>query len=149
MEQKHALFLELIKMANAQQVTTTTPVGRIVAGDLFTPRTTDQQGNPLTIKTGPNAGQPTQKYFIALAIPKTDAGFGAVWALMAQTAQTGFPHLFQNGSCVRPDFAWKYTDGDSTIPNRNNVRPCDKEGYPGHHIINLESSIAPKNLRSK
>lgn len=131
----------------AERLEFTTPVGRLVAGDLWTPRTTDQQGNPLEIKTGPNKGQPTQKYFIGLAIPKTDAGFNDLWAVMNQVAKQGFPNLFDaQGNCLRPDFAWKFTDGDSQIPNRNNVRPCDKEGYPGHWVINMETSIAPKVL---
>ena len=35
-----------------------TPVGRIVQGSCFEAKTHDLQGNPLVVKTGPNAGQP-------------------------------------------------------------------------------------------
>lgn len=122
-----------------------TPVGRLVAGDLFTPNTTDFQGNPLTVKSGPNAGQTRQEYFLALAIPKNHPEWPALWALINQAARTGFPTLFDaNGNCQRNDFAFKVIDGDSTQMNRNNSKPCDKEGYPGHYILNMATSLAIK-----
>lgn len=131
-------------MAN-ERIEFTTPVGRIVAGDLFTPRTTDHAGAPLVVKTGANAGQPRQEYYIGLAIAKTDPNFGALWAAMTQAGRQGFPTLFDaNGNCLRQDFAFKLIDGDSTVMNQNNNRPCDKEGYPGHWVLNLATSIAPK-----
>lgn len=131
-------------MAN-ERIEFTTPVGRIVAGDLFTPRTTDHAGAPLVVKTGANAGQPRQEYYIGLAIAKTDPNFGALWAAMTQAGRQGFPTLFDaQGQCLRQDFAFKLIDGDSTVMNQNNNRPCDKEGYPGHWVLNLATSIAPK-----
>lgn len=127
-----------------------TPVGRIVAGDVWEPRTKDQQGNLLTIKTGPNAGQPTQKYFIALAIPKNHPEWPALYAKIVQAARTGFPQLIDaNGNSIRPNFAFKVTDGDSNIPNRNNTRPCDKEGYPGNWVLAMESTFAIKAYDSQ
>ena len=42
------------------------PAGRLVGGDCWTPDTTDYDGKPLTIKNGPNAGQPTVKYQLHL-----------------------------------------------------------------------------------
>ena len=54
-------------MAGIQPIRLTSPRGRFVQGDAFEPQTTDQQGAPLTIKTGPNAGQPTKRWFMAVA----------------------------------------------------------------------------------
>ena len=121
-----------------------TPVGRMVAGSMYNPNTTDYQGNPLTTKTGPNAGQPRQEYFFAVAIQK---GQEQHWSqtewgqIISQVGFAGFP----NGEAQnRQDFAWKITDGDSTTPNRNNVAPCSKEGYPGHWVLAFSSSFAPR-----
>ena len=55
----------------------TTPVGRYVQGDLYTPQDKDAAGRPMLVKSGPNVGQPTRKWFFALAIPKTDPGWPA------------------------------------------------------------------------
>lgn len=123
-----------------------TPVGRIVAGDVFKANTTDAQGRPLTIKTGPNAGQTRTEYYFALAIPKTDPTYNAeVLAKLQATAKAGFPTMFDaNGQCVRPDFAWKIVDGDSMVPNQNNTVPSTKEGYPGHWVLSFKGGFAPK-----
>lgn len=123
-----------------------TPVGRIVAGDVFKANTTDAQGRPLTIKTGPNAGQTRTEYYFALAIPKTDPTYNTeVLAKLQATAKAGFPTMFDaNGQCVRPDFAWKIVDGDSTVPNQNNTVPSTKEGYPGHWVLSFKGGFAPK-----
>ncbi|MEG1884852.1 MAG: DUF2815 family protein [Alistipes sp.] len=129
----------------AERIEFTTPVGRIVAGDLFVPRTEDFQGNQLTVKTGANAGQARQEFFIALAIAKNDPMWPTMWNVIVNAARQGFPNLFDpQGNCIRQDFAFKVVDGDSQMVNRNNVRPCDKEGYPGHWVVSMATSIAPK-----
>lgn len=122
-----------------------TPVARMVKGDLFEMRTTDADGNPLVTKNGPNAGQPRSECYFAMAIRKDDPAFPAFWAVLAGEAQRGFPHLFgADGKCIKPDFAWKMTDGDSIIPNARGNRPCDQEGYPGHWVFHFTTGIAPK-----
>lgn len=125
-----------------ERINITSPVGRFVAGNLYKPNTTDFDGKPLVVKTGPNAGQPRVQYFMALAIPKTGENHWAltewgkqIWALGHQA----FPQAAQ-----RPDFAWKIDDGDSQIPNKKNRRPCDQEGYPGNWILKLSGGFAPK-----
>lgn len=129
----------------ADRITLVTPVARIVAGDLWEPRKTDFQGNPLTYKSGPNSGQPRVEYFIALAIPKNSPEWPAIHQAIYKEAVRGFPHLFdQQGNFQGQKFAWKITDGDSPILKSNNVRPCDKEGYPGHWVLSCGSTIAPK-----
>lgn len=128
------------------KVNITSPVGRMVMGSLYEPNTKDFDGKPLTIKTGPNAGQPTVRYFFALAIAKnpgethwaqTEWG-KQIWAVGHQA----FPQAAQ-----RPDFAWKIEDGDSTIPNKKNRKPCDNEGWKGHWILKLSGGFAPKVYR--
>ncbi len=125
-----------------ERINITSPVGRFVAGNLYKPNDKDFDGKPLVVKTGPNAGQPRVSYFTGLAIPKggeqhwSQTEWGSkIWALGHQA----FPQAAQ-----RPDFAWKIDDGDSTIPNKRNRRPCDQEGYPGNWILRLNSGFAPK-----
>ena len=122
-----------------------TPSGRMVQGDAFEPQTKDAQGNPLTVKSGPNAGQPRVNYFVAIAIPKTDPGWPEIWAKINAVARAGFPTLFDTaGTCIAPAFAFKVTDGDSTIPNQRNIRPCDREGFPGNWILNFSNGFPPE-----
>jgi hypothetical protein len=120
-----------------------TPVGRLVQGSLYEPQTTDAENKPLTIRTGPQAGQPRVDYFFSLAIPKSTEKHWAetpwgqkIWA----AGHAGFP----NGQASAPTFAWKVTDGDSQIPNRVGKKPCDREGHKGHWVLNFSSGFAPQ-----
>ena len=126
----------------AQKVNITSPVGRIVMGSLYDPSTTDAEGKPLVVKTGPNAGQPRVNYFFALAIPKQGEPHWAhtpwgqkIWSVGNQA----FPTAAQS-----PAFAWKIEDGDSQIPNKRGRKPCDNEGWPGHWILKFSGGFAPK-----
>jgi len=127
----------------SQKVNITSPVGRIVMGSLYDPSTTDAEGKPLVIKTGPNAGQPRVNYFFALAIPKNPGE--THWANTAWGQQiwnvgnAAFPNIAQS-----PAFAWKIDDGDSAIPNKKGRKPCDNEGWKGHWILKLSGGFAPK-----
>jgi len=120
----------------------TTPVGRLVQGSTSKPQTTDQAGKPIVVKTGPNAGQPTQKYYMAVAVPK---GPEQHWSqtpwgkLIWETGHAAFPNVAQ-----RPDFAWKVADGDSTMPNKVGKKPIDQEGFRGCWVLRFSSSFAPK-----
>ena len=120
----------------------TSPVGRVVMGSLYDPSTTDAEGKPLVVKTGPNAGQPRVNYFFALAIPK---GAEPHWAHTAWGQQIwgvgnqAFPQAAQS-----PAFAWKIEDGDSQIPNKKGRKPCDNEGWRGHWILKFSGGFAPK-----
>lgn len=118
------------------------PVGRFVAGSLTTPQTTDAEGRPLLVKTGAQTGQPREDWFFAVAIPK--AGFASWWDTewgkqIYGVGAAAFPNHIQS-----PKFAWKVSDGDSTIPNTKGKKPCDREGYPGNFIVHLSSGFAPK-----
>jgi hypothetical protein len=120
------------------------PPGRIVQGDLYEPQTKDNQGNPLTTKTGPNAGKPRINYFAGMAIPKTP---GAThWAHEPWGAKIWqFGHAsWPQGQAQNPSFAWKIEDGDSPIPNKNGRKNSESEGMPGHWIVGVSSSFPPK-----
>lgn len=126
------------------QLDVTFPPGRLVQGSLYDLNDKDWQGKPLTIKTGANAGQPTKRSFIAVAIPKTPGmthwatepwGVG-IWAL----GHASFP----KGEAQAPSFAWKVEDGDSQVPNKKGRKNCDSEGFPGNWVINISSSFLPK-----
>jgi len=126
----------------AQKVNITSPVGRIVMGSLYDPSTTDAEGKPLVVKTGPNAGQPRVNYFFALAIPK---GVEPHWAhtpwgqQIWNVGNQAFPNAAQS-----PAFAWKIEDGDSQIPNKKGRKPCENEGWRGHWILKFSGGFAPK-----
>lgn len=126
----------------ASKVNITSPVGRIVMGSLYDPSTTDAEGKPLVVKTGPNAGQPRVNYFFALAIPKGAEPHWAhtpwgnqIWTVGNQA----HPNAAQS-----PAFAWKIEDGDSQIPNKKGRKPCDNEGWRGHWIVKFSGGFAPK-----
>lgn len=129
---------------SAKPLQITTPVGRLVGGSLYEPRTTDYEGKPLVVKTGANAGKPRVEYAFGVAIAKTpgvahwasEAWGAPIWAL----AHAAFP----NGETQRPDFAWKITDGDSTVPNKRSVKPCDREGFKGHWVVWFSGGTAPR-----
>lgn len=126
----------------SKRVNITSPVGRIVMGSLYDPSTTDAEGKPLVVKTGPNAGQPRVNYFFALAIPK---GTEPHWAhtpwgqQIWNVGNQAFPNAAQS-----PAFAWKIEDGDSQIPNKKGRKPCDNEGWRGHWILKFSGGFAPK-----
>lgn len=125
----------------AESLILTTPVGRIVGGSIYEPNTTDAEGKPLVYKTGPDMGKPRVDYYIAVAVPKggekhwAETSWGQkIWAFGHQA----FPQVAQS-----PTFAWKITDGDSTIPNRKGRRPCDQVGHAGHWILKFSGGYAP------
>ena len=126
----------------------TTPVGRIVWGSVYTPQSTDKDGNPLVVKSGPNKGKPTKKWAFGLAIAKTPGCAHFTQESWGQhflaVAQRGFP----NGAWQRPDFAWKVTDGDSTMPNKKGRVPNATPHNVGHWIISISTSMqAPRLFR--
>ena len=110
-----------------------TPVGRLVAGDPWRAGDRDVNGNPLTIKSGPNIGQPRVEYYVALAIRKDDPGLPELFGKIIQAAHEGFPDLVDaQGNVVGGKFAWKFVDGDSAVPNMKGTVPNTQIGRPGH-----------------
>jgi hypothetical protein len=139
---------------SAQEYKFTTPVGRVVSGSVWDPKTTDYDGNRLLFKSGPLVGQPGRKeYGFGVAFPKTQ---GAThWAQEGwlkpfwDLGHASFP----NGEAQRTDFAWKITDGDSQIPRKGKNgqpgrKPCEQEGYPGHWVVWFSGATAPRTFNS-
>jgi hypothetical protein len=130
-----------------QSLIITTPVGRLVAGSLYTPVTTDFEGKPLTLK---DKVTPRSEISFGVAFPKTP---GVTHWSQEPAQANGKPWLadiwafghsqFPGGEAQRGDFAWKIQDGDSTIPNKRGNKNADKEGYPGHWILFFTSGYAP------
>lgn len=122
----------------------TTPLARLVWGSVHTPQVRkDQNGQPKLFVSGDRAGQPLRMFDFGVAIPKTQArwqdepGWGQI------IYQTGL-QCWPQGQHQRTDFSWKITDGDSTIPNKNNRRPCDQEGYRGCWVLTFSGAGAPQ-----
>lgn len=120
------------------------PVGRLVQGDPMVASDKDSMGNPRTIKSGPNAGQPTQQYYVGVAFAKTDPAWPAFYAQIQAVARAGFPQFFDAaGNCTHPAFAWKVIDGDTGF-DQNGKANNTKEGFPGHYVVRFTSSFPPK-----
>jgi hypothetical protein len=117
----------------------TSPVGRLVGGDIFTPSVKNFDGRPLTTRDG----EPRSEYVIQVAFPKSDPDTEKMRTVIYQAAVEGFPSLFPGGQPVLPTFSYKWTDGDSAVPNMRGNKPCDREGFPGHWVITFKSSFAP------
>jgi hypothetical protein len=133
-------------MASPNQVRLTSPRGRLVQGDAFEAQTKDQSGAPLTIKTGPNAGQPTKRWFIAVAYPKNDPETNQYLAQLGEVARKSWPAYMAgfNGTpptfgASHPRFSTKIMDGDGTDDNGKSNR--EKPGFAGHWVVKYSTSI--------
>ena len=135
-------------MAN-EIIKQTFPVGRMIMGSVSQPQTKDADGKPLVVKSGPDMGKPTQKFFLAVAYPKTpgvthwsqEAWGAEIWKLGHQSA----PGIAQS-----PTFSWKIDDGDSQIPNKKGKRMSDNPNARGHWVVffSQPSAIACYNYRA-
>lgn len=134
-------------MAGTQPLRLTSPRGRFVQGDAFEAQTKDQQGAPLTIKTGPNAGQPTKRWFMAFAFPKNDPATLAYLEQIMRFAAQAWPAYFPTGvnmqaanfGCTHPRFSTKIADGDGVDDNGKSNR--DKAGFAGCWVVKYSTSI--------
>ena len=130
-------------MAKRDPVGFTTPVGRLVWGSVHeAQQKKDSAGKDKVIASGSEAGQPLKMFDFGIAIPKTQPHWASepdwgqkIWA----EGHASWP----NGQATRPDFAWKVTDGDSAIPNKKGIKPCDRQGYPGCWILAFSGKGAP------
>lgn len=136
-------------MASQRSDNVVTPAARMVMGNLYTPRTTNREGQPLIYKTGAKAGQPRPDYFFAVAIPKgaeVSGQYGALnWAMTpwgAEIYKAGCAFLAHAASL--PTFAWKVADGDSRIPNSEGNILADRAGCAGHWILYFTGTVAPQ-----
>lgn len=117
----------------------TTPVGRMVGGHPMVSRVNkdDKTGLPKMQQDGVT---PSTSIYVGLAIPK---GAEQHWnqtewgAIIWNEALAAWP----NGEYQQPTFSWKIVDGDSQIPNKKMKKPCDREGYPGHWVIQASTGL--------
>ena len=126
-------------------VNLTTPVGRIVQGELWKAQpVTDPRTNQ------PKLGSdnlPLVQHFFALAIPKTpghthwaQTEWGQkIWAEGNRAHPNFAPH---------PTFSWKIEDGDSQVPNKKMKKNCDRVGFPGNWILKMRSGFPPKGYNA-
>lgn len=124
----------------------TSPVGRVVWGSVATPKTKDSTGKPLVVKTGPDAGKPAPRYEFGLAVEKKGTTHWNQLGEFGKKIYDAGVAAFPNRQYERPDFSWKVTDGDSTIPNKRGVAPCTRQGHPGCWVFAFSSSFAPEVL---
>lgn len=129
----------------------TSPVGRLVQGDVDEPQTKDSTGALRVVKSGPNAGQPSPQYYMGVAFPKADpqGEFSAFYGALVQKAAQDFPTLFPNAhagdyTCLRPDFAFKVIDGDSPAVNQAGRAWNTIEGFAGNWVVRFSSGFPPR-----
>ena len=117
----------------------TTPVGRLVGGHpmVMRPNKDEKTGLPKMQKDNVT---PSMSVYIGLAIPK---GAEQHWNQTEWGAKIHAEALasFPNGEYQMDAFSWKIIDGDSQVPNKKMKKPCDREGYPGHWVIQASSSL--------
>lgn len=109
-----------------------TPVGRLVSGHpMELHAALDNNGQPKFFKDGVT---PLTNGSIGIAIAKDGSTDWktTTWGQQIVAAATA---AWPNGQSGSPQFAWKVTDGDSTVPNKKGNKPCDREGYPGHWVL--------------
>ncbi len=117
----------------------TTPVGRLVQGDLFKmQQKRDQFGQPKKKEDG----TPDMQYYIGLAIEKTHPEWPAFWQALEAEARQSFPHFFPpngTGNCVKQDFAWKIIDGDGFDSEGKPF--AEREGFRGCWIVRMSTTF--------
>lgn len=113
--------------------------GRLVAGHPAT-MTVVKDRQTKQVKTNLD-GTPRMETFFSVAIPKTP---GLDWKQTPWGTEFVAAAVadFKNGEHLGPTFHWKVTDGDSAIPNSTGKKPCEREGYPGHWVVNCSTGFA-------
>ena len=137
-------------MNNQDNVEFTTPIGRLVSGDVYHLNEETFNGKPVLN----DKGEQKTSYYIGIAVPKHP---GVTWEmepwgqLIMQVAKQGNPGCFDpNTGQLYPgkEFAFKVNDGDQAFPNRNGRIPVQQEGHAGHWILNFKNGFAPKTCNA-
>lgn len=92
---------------------------------------------------------PRTSTFIAVAVPKTPGVTDWRMESWGQTFQKEAQEGWNLGEWQHPTFAWKVTDGDSTIPKKPfggkpGRIPAQCEGYPGHWVVSCSTELGIK-----
>lgn len=122
----------------------TTPVGRIIKGNPYDPQTTDYDGNPLKVKSGPNMGADQVRYYIGVAFPKTPGATHWAQEPFLRPIYDLAAKLWPNKQYEHPAFSWKIHDGDSSLPDKKGVPWNTKVGHPGNWVVGFSSGFAPR-----
>ena len=129
------------------------PVGRMIGGSAYEARPKlDNNKQPVLNKDG----TPAKSFSIGIAIPK---GSEQHWSQASYVNKKGEliewgKSIYNEGTTAyetmaqHPSFAWKITDGDSSIPDKNGKPQNSKIGYPGNWVIWFSHSWAPKLVNS-
>lgn len=116
-----------------------TPVGRMVQGHpMVLNPVIDKHGQPKLNKRN----EPQQQCFVGLAIPKGSEQHWNQTPWGQQIWNAGVA-AWPRGEYNAPTFAWKITDGDSTVPNKKGKVPAEREGFPGHWVIGASNGFVP------
>ena len=115
------------------------PIGRLVGGSVSKLRQRTEQDNK-TLKFNKD-GTPSMQLSFGVAIPKTQATWqNEPWGQVVHgIAKAAFPTLH-----MTPSFAYKITDGDSIIPNKNGKVPSSLAGHKGNWVIWFSQGWVPK-----
>jgi hypothetical protein len=131
-------------LSNTQVLQILFPIGRLVQGSLTEMQDKDADGKPLTIKNGPNAGQPTKRSFFAVAIAKVPGHTHWTQTDWGRQMWDEAAKAWPQGQSGNPAFAFKVEDGDSPVPNMKGRKNCDRPGFPGCWILNFGSGYPVK-----
>lgn len=119
----------------------TTPVGRLVFGDPWTPQ--QKKGDDGKPKIDPVTGQPQTEYVVGIAFAKNDPEWHKLYGLLKQADREAWPQFHGPDGNVLPGvkFADKIKDGDGydTKGQPHNR----KEGWGGHFIVTFASQFPP------
>lgn len=105
--------------------TFTSPQGRIVGGSVSKPQTKNREGVELD----------SPRWVLLVAFPKTDPATAKFLDQIKAVAARDMPQHHK-----RPNFAWKFVDGDSDEVNQRGRAWNTKEGYPDHQVVTFTTS---------
>lgn len=115
-----------------------TPVGRIVAGHPMVARVEKDNRTGAVIKNQDGTDRTTHYFALAIAKQGEQHWNQTEWGAKIYAAgQKGWP----NGEYNAPTFSWKVIDGDSNVPNKKGKKPCDREGWAGHWVVQLSTML--------
>jgi hypothetical protein len=119
----------------------TSGTGRLVWGHpLVKKAKTGNDGKPVIGKDG----QPVMVHAFGVAFPKAatlpaerqhESFEATLWPIMQGEA------MLACSNNIPGHFAWKYKDGDTNTGHRQGKPYNEREGYPGHYVLNFETQI--------
>ena len=117
--------------------------GRLVNGHPMTRRQVKKKlpgAQVETVVMEADGVTPVTELYFAVAVPKTGE---TDWKLTPWGQQINSKAMAEwpGGEHAALTFSWKIIDGDSIIPNKKGKKPCDREGWSGHWIVNCSTRL--------